>query len=60
MIVFDAALEEMITEELEEQIRLAAPPDARNDLHKPVLFMLYEFVEIVVALDLHNTLRIVL
>ena len=57
MIVFDAALEEMIAEELEEQIRLAAPPDPRDDLHEPVLFMLYEFVEIVVAFDFHIALR---
>ena len=36
MVVFDAAINQVVTEQLKEEIRLVAPSHARNDFYKPV------------------------
>ena len=60
MVVFDAAINQVVTEQLKEKIGFTAPSHSRNDFYQPVFSMLYELVKIIVAFDLHNTLRIVL
>ena len=54
VIFFDAAADQVVAEQLEEEIRLSAPSYSRDYFDESVLFMPNEFVKIVIAFDLHD------